>query len=328
MKTPIRKIFVSALLGTALLLSGCRMEKQPEKVGSLANELTLSEQDTPTVQAVYQVGDIISVNNTVLIVLGWDEPPGGDFNPPAEGKKYVAVDLLVANQGTRSFSVSPPFQMTLKDDSGQKYNVNAKANTASGVTPPRGEVNPGEQIRGKAGFQVPQEASGFTFVYEHNLIGLGEVNVDLGPLPVSMAPPESLQLSQSQPVFAVGESVEISNLMIQVLGVSYPIGTDLIQPKEGYQYVVVELMVVNQGDSTQEITSGLQMYLKDGTGQQYPFNLGAQALADAGLPDDELQPGERIRGQIGFQVPESAENLVFVFDAEVFGFGKVFISLR
>jgi hypothetical protein len=69
------------------------------------------------------------------------------------------------------------------------------------------------------------------------------------------------------------------------------------------------------------------MYLKDETGQKYTFHLGAQSLLDSGLPDDELQPGEKVRGEIGFQVPESAQELVFVFDAEVFGFGKVFISL-
>jgi hypothetical protein len=69
------------------------------------------------------------------------------------------------------------------------------------------------------------------------------------------------------------------------------------------------------------------MYLKDSTGEKYTFHLGAQSIIDSGLPDDELQPGERIRGQIGFQVPKNASGLVFVFDAEVFGFGKVFIAL-
>ena len=116
--------------------------------------------------------------------------------------------------------------------------------------------------------------------------------------------------------------------MIQVLGVSYPSGTDFVKPKEDYKFVSVDVQVENQGDSVQEITSIVQMYLKDNTGEKYTFHLGAQSIIDSGLPDDELQPGERIRGQIGFQVPTDAEGLIFVFDAEIFGFGKVFISLE
>ncbi len=69
------------------------------------------------------------------------------------------------------------------------------------------------------------------------------------------------------------------------------------------------------------------MYLKDSTGQKYTFHLGAQSIIDSGLPDDELQPGEKIQGQIGFQVPKDVQGLLFVFNAEIFGFGKVFIAL-
>ncbi len=67
---------------------------------------------------------------------------------------------------------------------------------------------------------------------------------------------------------------------------------------------------------------------KDASGRKYTLHLGAQSLAGAGLPDDELQPGEKVRDQIGFQVPKSAHGLIFVFDAEVIGFGKAFIALQ
>ena len=60
----------------------------------------------------------------------------------------------------------------------------------------------------------------------------------------------------------------------------------------------------------------------------YIMSLIENSYGDAGLPDDELQPGEKVRGQIGFQVPEGAQSLVFVFDVEIFGFGKVFIALE
>jgi hypothetical protein len=324
-----RTICMAAAVLISLLMTSCQMEKEPTKIGDLSTVSETAEQQEEVIpqETIYQVGDIISIDNTILVVLGWDNPPGGDFNPPAEGKKYLAVDLLLANQGENSFNVSPPFQMTLKDPTGQKYNVNGKANLASGSSPPNGELNPGEILRGKVGFHVPEDQTNFLFVYEAKLWGLGEVSVNLGSTPVSMEPPTDLNLTQQQIVYQIGDLIEISNLAIQVLQVSFPAGNDIVKPKEDHKFVSVDVQVENLGDQVQEISSIVQMYLKDSTGQKYTFHLGAQSIIDSGLPDDELQPGERIRGQIGFQVPENAAGLVFVFDAEVFGYGKVFIAL-
>ena len=325
--TPIKIISVIIIL--ALITAGCQVEKHPTKIGDIGVSEQTSSEDSPqkTQEIIYEVGDIISINDAVIVVLGWDQPPGGDFNPPDQGKKYLVVDLMIANQGDRSFNSSPVFQMTLKDQSGQKYNINGKANIASGSNTPNGEVNPGEVIRGKVGFHVPEDLTNFIFVYEANLMGIGEVSVNLGSTPVAMDPPSDLNLAHRQELFAVGEQIEISGLVIQVLGVSYPSGTDLVKPKEGFKFVSVDVQVENQGESVQAITSIVQMNLKDNTGEKFTFHLGAQSIIDSGLPDDELQPGERIRGQIGFQVPADSESLIFVFDAEIFGFGKVFIDL-
>lgn len=326
----IKNLFITLSFGLMISLAGCQVENQSQKIGELAtpNQPLSEETDPVSQETIYEVGDIIQINDTILVVLGWDQPPGGDLNPPDEGKKYLVVDLIIANQGEKSFNSSPVFQMSLKAPSGQKYNLNGKANLASGSNQPNGEVNPGEVIRGKVGFHVPEEQSNFLFVYEANLIGLGEVSVNLGPVPVAMDPPEDLDLGHTQDVHQLGDLVQISDLTIQILEVSYPAGTEIIKPKEGFQFVAVDVQVENQGSSIQEITSLVQMYLKDETGQKYTFHLGAQSLLDSGLPDDELQPGERVRGQIGFQVPEEVLELIFVFDAEVFGFGKVFISLE
>jgi hypothetical protein len=322
-------LLTSIIIIASLLLTSCQIEREATKIGDLKNSAQPESQSSNEIpqEIVYQVGDIISIDQTILIVLGWDQPPGGDLNPPDPGKKYLVVDLMIANQGENSFNISPAFQMTLKDSSGQKFNVNGKANLASGSNPPNGEVNPGEKIRGKVGFHVPEDQTDFVFVFEANLIGLGEVSIDLGSTPVAMDPPADLDLGIQQKTFAIGDIVEITNLAIQILQVNYPEGSGIIQPKEGYKFVEVDLQIENLGDSIREINSVAQMYLKDSTGQKYTFHLGAQSVIDSGLPDDELRPGERIRGQIGFQVPSEADGLVLVFDAEIFGFGKVFIAL-
>ena len=324
------KIILFLLITGSLLLTSCRIEEKSTKVGELSNEVEDPGESGPQSpqEVIYEVGDIISVNDSILVVLGWDQPPGGDFNPPDEGKKYLVVDLIIGNQGSKSFNSSPVFQMTLKDETGQKYNINGKANLASGSNQPNGEVNPGEIVRGKVGFHVPEDLTNFTFVYEANLLGIGEVSVNLGPTPISMEPPEDLNLTQQQEIYQMGDLVLISDLTIQVLGVSYPTGTDFVKPKEGFQFVSVDIQIENQGETVQEINSIAQMYLKDGSGQKYTFHLGAQSVVDTGLPDDELQPGERVRGQISFQVPANISEMVLVFDADIFGYGKAFIAIQ
>jgi hypothetical protein len=325
----INSKFLCALILGSLLISGCQMEDQPAKIGeiSAASQSTPADTEIPD-EVIYNIGDIIRIDQTILVVLGWDQPPGGDLNPPDQGKKYLVVDLMIANQGDRSFSVSPAFQMTLKSPDGQKYNVNGKANLASGSNPPNGEINPGEMIRGKVGFQVPQELVNATFVYEVRLIGLGEVSVNLGATPIALDPPQDLNLVNQQKVFNISDIIDISGFSIQVLNVEYPSGTDFVKPKQGYKFIGVDVQVENISESIQEISSIAQMYIKDSTGQKYTFHLGAQSVLEGGLPDDELQPGEIVRGQIGFQVPDSAQGLVFVFDAEIFGLGKAFIALN
>lgn len=327
-KTPSSFLITIPFILVAMILA-CQTGTSPEKVGQISSggSKIVQDPESPPQQKWYQVGDMINLEDTLLIVLGWDQPSGGDFNPPEEGKKYIAVDVLLANKGVTSFSVSPMLQMTLKDGQGQKYNASGKANAATKSNPPNGELNPGERLRGTVGFHVPETANDFTFVYEAKLIGLGEVSVDLGPAPVSHEPPTDLGLNLAQDTFPLGEAVKISDLVVQVMGVSESTGGKVIKPEQGSTFIIVDVMVENPGERIREINSGLQMYLKDKSGQKYTLHLGAQNFTDAGLPDDELQPGERVRGQIGFHVPKAAAQLTFVFDAEIVGYGKVFIIL-
>jgi hypothetical protein len=40
------------------------------------------------------------VGDLTLVVLGWTEDPGDEFNQPADGNRFVAVELLAANTGS------------------------------------------------------------------------------------------------------------------------------------------------------------------------------------------------------------------------------------
>jgi hypothetical protein len=285
--------------------------------------------NTPAPQGptTYEVGDIISIGDVVMVVLGWTEPAGNEFNKPDEGNKFVAVELLLVNQGSSTSSSSSLLQMSLKDDTDQRYNIDLMAAMAAGSSAPQGELAPGERVRGKVGFQVPEDATGLVFVFDADFFRTGKAFVALGPEPVSLEPPAELAGEQVQETFAIGDIVSIGDSVMVVLGWSQPSGNEFSEPDQGKRFVAVDVLLVNQGSDTAAISSMLQMNLKDDTGQKYDVDLMAATATGSSTPDGELAPGERVRGKVGFQVPEDAQGLVFVYDAEVFDYGKVFVAL-
>lgn len=296
----------------------------PTQPGATESATEVPTQVAPT---TYRVGDIISIGDVIVVVLGWDNPPGDEISRPDEGKEFVAVDLILVNRGESPISVSSMLQMELKDATSQVYGVDFVASTATGGSSPDGEIGPGERVRGQVGFQVPEDATGLVFVFDADVWGAGKVFVELGSEPVLVEPPAELPGERPQTVFAIGDVIEIGNLALTVNEVTNPPGDSFNQPEEGHKFVVVDLTIQNRGSEAASISSMLQMSLKDDTGQGYDLDLAASVASGGTTPDGEIAPGETIRGQVGFQVPEDATGLVFVFDADVWGFGKVFVAL-
>ena len=127
--------------------------------------------------------------------------------------------------------------------------------------------------------------------------------------------------------FEVGDIIEIGDLVLVVNSVTFPAGDDFNQPDDGKKFVAVDLSITNNTDSAQAVSSMLQMNLKDATGQGYSIDLTALVATGGTSPDGELAPGETIRGQVGYQVPVAVQGLVFVFDGDIFGSGKVFVNI-
>lgn len=354
--------FVTLLLLIGLMLIttlACGSETTPEKVGEVG-EATNAPQEADDAAAVdstapaeaessepsetasvpptdepapvptpssFAIGDVIEMGDLTMVVLGWSVPPGDDFNQPDPGNRFVVVDLLFVNTGDRADSLSSMLQTQLKDSTSQVYNIDLMASVAAGASSPDGELAPGERLRGSVGFQTPAEATGLQFVFDASLFGSGRVFVDLGDEPVAVEPPAALAGEVAAETFAVGDVIEIGDLRLTVNEVTFPTGDDFSQPTEGNRFVVVDVSVENHSDTAETISSMLQMQLKDATGQSYDVNITAQMASGGTSPEGELAPGETLRGQVGFQVPTDATDLLFVFDGDFFGAGKVFVAL-
>ncbi|HHY87757.1 MAG TPA: DUF4352 domain-containing protein [Chloroflexi bacterium] len=193
MKTKLSILFVVMVLAAATLACSSSSDT-PEKVGEATpigavqagaveeeNEPPATEPTAtkPKLQ-VYGIGDIVQIGDLTLVVNGILYPEAKEYFEPETGNRFVAVDVTFENLGDESEHLSSMLQMTLKDETGQDYSVDISANMATGSKIPEGEIVPGEKLRGVIGYQVPESAKGFQFVFDASLFGSGKVFVDLG----------------------------------------------------------------------------------------------------------------------------------------------------
>ena len=286
-----------------------------------------TETAAPSAPESYSVGDVIDISDFVMVVLGWDILPANEFAEPDEGNQFVAVDLLLVNQTDSPVSVSTLLQMFLKDATSQKYNVDLFAQMAAEGGSLDGELAAGERLRGKVGFQVPENATGLEFEFDPNLLGSGKVFVRLGGSPISIEPPSKLAGEVAQETFKPGDIVDIGDFVLIVNSAEFSEGSDFAEPAEGKKFIVVDLTLENKLAESAMVSSVLQMSLKDVTGQKYSVNIMASIAGGGSTPDGELAPGEKLRAQVGFEVPSDSEGLVFVFDPNIIGTGRAFVAL-
>jgi len=296
-------------------------------VSSGTEAIPTADTSTPEPPKEFKVGDAVKIGDSVLMVIGWSEVAGDQFIKPDEGNKFIAVDLLIINTSSSSASISSLLQASLKDETGQKYQPDLLATTATKKDSPDGELSAGERIRGTEGFQIPQDAKGLEFVFDASVFGTGKVFIKLGDAPNAVAPPAKLEGEIEQSAFKVGEAVQVGSLYVTVNEVKTVKGDSFNKPPKGYQFLMVDLTIENKGSSAENISSLLQMWLKDPTGQRYKVDLGATVASKGTAPDGELAAGEKLKGQVAYLVPQDATGLLFVFDGNVFGADKVSIAL-
>jgi hypothetical protein len=201
------------------------------------------------------------------------------------------------------------------------------ASTAIGSASVDGELAPGEKVRGKVGFQIAENATGLQFVFDASVFGSGKVFVDLGTEPVTVEPPANIAGETSQQTYNVGDVFAMGTTNITVNEIQYPTGDDFNKPNAGFKFLVVDITIENISTTAINVSTLLQMSVKDASGQKFDVDFSTSMALGGSSPDGEIAPGEKLRGKVDFQVPGNATGLVFVFDADDWGSGKVFVAL-
>lgn len=81
----------------------------------------------------------------------------------------------------------------------------------------------------------------------------------------------------------------------------------------GKTFVIVDLTIQSTGNEAEPVSTAAQTKLRDLDGYTYSFSFNTIMLAKA-FKDGTLQPGDKSRGEIAYEVPENAKGLQFIFD--------------
>lgn len=121
--------------------------------------------------------------------------------------------------------------------------------------------------------------------------------------------------------FKVGQQVKIgSTWIVTINSATTHAATEFDTPKAGDTYLVIDATFKNISSSEQNLSTLLQLSLKDSTGQSYDETITTFAKQP---PDGKVAAGDLNRGQIVYEVPKSQKTYTLAFEADIVSSGQV-----
>lgn len=120
--------------------------------------------------------------------------------------------------------------------------------------------------------------------------------------------------------FKVGDQVKVGDTWIVTVNSAALHGpTDIDQPAAGNTYLVIDVTFKNVSSQEQNLSSVLQMSLKDATGQKYTDTFTSFAST---APDGKVAASDLLRGQLVYEVPTSQKAFTFAFESDIVSSGQ------
>lgn len=121
--------------------------------------------------------------------------------------------------------------------------------------------------------------------------------------------------------FKVGQQVKVgSTWVVTVNSVTRHGATDMDQPKAGDTYLVVDATFKNISSAEQNLSTLLQVTLKDATGQSYDETITTFANQP---PDGKIAAGSVSRGQMVYETPTTQKSYTLAFESDIMSSGQV-----
>jgi hypothetical protein len=118
----------------------------------------------------------------------------------------------------------------------------------------------------------------------------------------------------TQTIFKIGDTASNTLWSVTLNSVKVVTSGPYAQPGAGDIFLVVDVTTQNLSSSPQIVSSGASFTLKDTTGQVYE-----EKITGIGVPPDNtsLQPYDKLRGQISYEVPKSLHDFTLQFQGNL-----------
>ncbi len=126
--------------------------------------------------------------------------------------------------------------------------------------------------------------------------------------------------------FTVGDTVKLGDWKVKVNQVTDPYtpDNDFVTPAAGNRYVMVDAQVTNDSGKPQTVSSMMCFELRDDSSRKHSVTVTGDQASSL---DGEVAAGDTLRGDLAFEVPDSAKNLQLQFKCNLFGSGSAVINL-
>lgn len=270
---------------------------------------------TPEPTRPPKLGDVVMGDGCFIAAIQVEDPAlPGMFYEKKEGKKLVAVELVVGNVAKPILGTNP-LDAALIDADGFVYSVELAGREGQF---PCVDLHRGEKARGWVAFEIPQEALPHGVKYA---LGTFSGKYLQGGLeqegPVSLEAIAAVaDLAAAAPLGQADEQHGYSLTAVQVEDPALP--GMFYEPRPGTKLVAVEIIVGNV-DAEPLSTNPLYTILVDAQGFVYTAELGGRdSQQDGQLDCIDLNKGEKVRGWIAFEVPSDAILHSLKYQVELF----------
>jgi hypothetical protein len=245
---------------------------------------------------------------TVMEVFDPFEETGQGF-VPAEGAHPVMVQVQVENIGETSFAVQPQY-VIVQDTDGYLWRPSNIARDAEDIVVPDLQyvfIAPGDRVTGMVPFQIPENVEVAAVLLNPESSRL------LAIATVADAATEPANLDEVIP-FTIPETGGEGEIVITGLEDPFEEFVEGRDPQAGTRYVLLEVTIENTGNVGLDISPG-SFVVHDADGYLWTYS-GLPREPDVPVPDlasQQLAPGSRVSGVVGFVLPEDVEIAAIVY---------------
>ena len=124
--------------------------------------------------------------------------------------------------------------------------------------------------------------------------------------------------AQDDLYLTLGQTANVGDAEVTAHSFRLDTGGEFLAPDPGNVWIVIDATVVNTGGDEYNLSSLLQMAIRDPEAREHDIAFGPDL---SGHLDGTILAGDRLRGEVAFEVPAGMTGLQFVFK-QVLGSGQ------